>query len=207
MQDRLTGSDFEKLVVEQNAIYERERIACIGRYGVQSAMAPVQGQPGRFESIQMQSLPDFEGSFWDGKHIIFDTKVCSQASFPWAKYRTETRGARSRQLKHMLRRSMFGARCFFLMHWNARELSKKVIPAATYILPVHHRMEYWSQVESLEVRSLTLSDCEEHGLPVRWTTNGRGTKERPDYLWTVLQSFPTFFEEPCQKEFLFRPTS
>jgi penicillin-binding protein-related factor A (putative recombinase) len=205
MVDRLTGSDFEKLIVEQNSIYEREKIACVGRYGVQSSMAPVQGQPGKFEPIQMQSLPDFEGSLADGKHIIFDAKVCSQASFPWAKYRSETRGARARQLKHMLRRSMFGAKCFFLMHWNSRELSKKVIPAATFIIPVHHRMEYWSLVESMEVRSLTLGDCEEHGLQVHWTTSVRGSKHRPDYLWTVSHSFPTFFEEACQKEFLFRP--
>lgn len=188
-QARLTGAEFEKLVVEQNAIYEKEGAACFGRYGVQSSMAPSKTAPGKFETIQMQSLPDFEGSTKAGYHMIFDAKVCSAASFAWAKYRSETRGARARQLKHMLRRSRFGATCFFLIHWNERALQKSVIPARTFIMPVNHMSEYWDKVESLEVKSLTPSDCEEHGHEVQWVFSGsRGTKLRPDYLKTVMVS-------------------
>jgi penicillin-binding protein-related factor A (putative recombinase) len=181
---QLTGKEFEKLVVEQAAIYEEKGIACIGRYGVQANMAPKKIPDGgrQFETVMIQSLPDFEGIRMGGSHITFDAKVCSAASFAWAKYRSETRGARSRQLRHMLKRSRFGADCYFLIHWNERVLKAKTIPAATYAFPVDYRMEYWDKVESMEVKSLTQEDCQSLGRLVEWNKTDRGTKFRPLFL-------------------------
>lgn len=186
----LKGSEFEKLIVEQNALYERENIASIGRYGVQSSQRPDMRQPGGWEVVQIKSLPDFEGTTIDGYHIIFDAKAVTAASFSWSKYRSETRGAHSRQLRHMLKRSKFGANCFFLFHWNQRDLVKKSIPAETYVVPVKHDDDYWHQIESLEVRSITIDDCRERGVPVQWTTSDRGRKFRPDFLDAARQAFP-----------------
>ena len=123
----------------------------------------------------------------DGRQIIFDCKVNSGSSFSWTDYRPETRGSRSRQLRHMLKRSRFGAKCFFLMHWNERALVKQTFPARTFVLPVMHHFDYWHRVESGEVKSINLSDCNTLGIEVEWTKRDRGTKYRPDYLPALLR--------------------
>lgn len=180
--------------MDQSAWYEEIKFAVIGRYGVQATVRPSHTTPGAMETQLMQSLPDFEGmcrchdAEREGamnafNHVIFDAKVCSAASFPWNKYRSETRGPRSRQLKHMLRRSRFGARCFFLFHWNERSLAKRIIPARTFVFPVSYLDDYWDRVESLEVKSLSLSDCEEKGVEVEWVLNNKQSRKyRPDFL-------------------------
>lgn len=176
---KLTGSDLEKLVVEQCAKYEAARLASIGRYGVQSV------NTGK-EVIVLQSLPDFEGDIApNGRHVIFDCKACSQASFDWSKYRAETKGARARQLKHMRKRSRYGALCFFLIHWNERALKAKTIPAQTYALRVDDADEYWDQVDGGFTKSLTLADCERMGVWVPWVVPERCRKPLPDFLNAV----------------------
>lgn len=191
---KLIGVEFEKLILEQCDWYEERKVAAVGRYGVQATVRPASTSQTGFETQLMQSLPDFEGMYLclDSEneaagrcfnHMIFDAKVCSAASFPWNKYRAETRGPRSRQLRHMLKRSRFGTKCFFLIHWNKRQLSKKTIPAQTFIFPVDYRDDYWDKVEGLEIKSLTLADCEERGREVEWVLNSnRSWKYRPDFL-------------------------
>ncbi|AMV35737.1 hypothetical protein VN12_26830 [Pirellula sp. SH-Sr6A] len=191
---KLTSKEFEQLVLDQSAWYEEIKFAVIGRYGVQATVRPSHTTPGAMETQLIQSLPDFEGMYrcLEGeskglphtfRHVIFDAKVCSSASFPWNKYRAETRGPRARQLKHMLRRSRFGATCFFLFHWNERSLAKRTVPARTFIFPVSDQDDYWDRVESLEVKSLTLSDCEEKGVEVDWVLNSKQSRKyRPDFL-------------------------
>ncbi len=119
----------------------------------------------------------------NGSHIIFDAKVCSQASFPWDKYRSITRGARARQLKHMLKRSRFGARCFFLFHWNERLLKTKSVSARTFVVPVRHDDDYWTKVEMAEIKSLTRDDCFSIGVEIPWEATDRGFKLRPNFLF------------------------
>ena len=177
---KITGTEFQSLVDEQNAIYEQESLACIGKYGVQAARM-------KDEWIIHSSLPDYEGPLVDGRHITFDCKVCSQASFSWDKYRSLTRGSRSRQLRHMIKRSRFGAKCFFLMHWNERVLTKQTFPARTFVLPVMHHFDYWDKVEGGEVKSISLADCNTIGIEVEWVKRDRGTKFRPDYLPALMQ--------------------
>ena len=175
----LTGKDLEKLVLQQNERYEADRLATVGRYGVQAV------HMGDDKVQVLQSLPDFEGVFHGGRQLIFDCKACSQASFAWAKYRTETKGARSRQLKHMRRRSRFGAVCFFLMHWNERQLKSKTINAQTWLLPVEDTDSYWDDVDGGVVRTLTLEDCQDRGIQVNWVIPQRCRKPLPDYLAAI----------------------
>lgn len=137
------------------------------------------------EWVIMPSLPDFEGVLHTGNQIIFDCKVCSQASFPFDKYRSETRGARSRQLRHMLKRSRFGAKCYFLMHWNERNLVKKTIPATTVMVPVMHDFDFWHHVESGEIKSMNRDDSLTIGVEVHWIANDGRRKLRPDFLGVV----------------------
>jgi len=174
---RLTGADFEKSLIEVHASYKRARIAAFNRYGVQSYHNGT-------EWIQMQSLPDFEGCVKQqphGRHVIYDAKVCSQASFSLAYYRKESRKNKSRQLEHMLDRSSFGSTCFFLIHWNERQLKTKSEPAETWIFPVEYN-RFWRAFLSGEVKSINRKDCEIHGTRVEWRTPPRGRKPRPDFL-------------------------
>lgn len=189
---KLTGAELEDLVVEQCSNYERAHLACIGRYGVQAARTQT-------DWVIMQSLPDFEGPLASGVHVVFDVKACSQASFSWDKYRSETRGSRSRQLRHMLKRSRFGAKCFFLMHWNERALTKRVVPARTFVLPVQHDFDYWDKVEGGEVKSITIDDCNTLGVEVEWTKQDRGTKYRPDFLPSLL-GFGEYYAQALKNE-------
>lgn len=174
--ERLTGKAFEKLLVEQHQVYRQNRQASVGRYGVQVSIL------GDDKTVVMQSLPDFEGVDAFGRQYIFDAKVCSQSSFGLAKYRFETRGARRRQLSHMLERSGYGVKCGFLIHWNARELKTRSEGVETFWFPVHPRMIFWKEFESGERKSINRKDCEEYGFRVNWSTKSRGTKLRPDWL-------------------------
>jgi penicillin-binding protein-related factor A (putative recombinase) len=117
--DTMKGKDLEAAVIERAAEYKRNRSAHVTRCGVQAVMIGTEpnGNP-KWQVIR--SLPDFEGVNAQGQQFIFDAKVCSQASFDLTPYREETKGTKSRQLRHMFERSQFNVPCFFLMHWNAR---------------------------------------------------------------------------------------
>lgn len=172
--DRLTGSEFEGLVRKECDRLRKDGIAHIGRYGVQAVRT-------RDEWMVLQSLPDFEGVFGPhARQIIFDCKATSQASFPLDKYRLETRGARSRQLRHMYERDEFGASCWFMIHWNARRLKTKDVDAATYMFPASHSHPFWQAFDAGELKSLRLADCQEYGMPVEWVPSSNSFAARPD---------------------------
>jgi penicillin-binding protein-related factor A (putative recombinase) len=164
---KLSGAEFEFECLFALRKLESRGVGTFGRYGVQAVRTSNEWQI-------MQSLPDFEGVI-AGKQIIFDAKVCTQASFPWAKYRSETKGPRARQLRHMVKRSEFGAKCGFLLHWNARDLKTKQTEAATFWIPVFHSV-YWQAVERGEIKNLNREDCNTFGFPVVWERNGRERK-------------------------------
>ena len=179
---KLTGKELEQLVVEQNEIYRKNKIASVGRYGVQATMMRNR-DTGQVETQLHQSLPDFEGVRYGGKQVIFDCKVCSQASFNLSPYRPELRGNKYRQLKHMFERDEFGSECSLLLHWNFREMKTKSVEAQTWVFPVSLKMEFWQRFLASEERAITLGHCEAYGRYVYWETSGdRGTKYRPAYL-------------------------
>jgi penicillin-binding protein-related factor A (putative recombinase) len=178
-QDRLTGERFEGIVTERCVQLRMLGLASIGKYGVQSRLVGGEWMP-------VQSLPDFEGVTMGGRQLIFDCKVCSQASFPLEKYRKLTGGSRAKQLTHMIERSHFGVRCFFLIHWNPRELKTRREPAVTYAFPVAHDHPFWVAFERGEVKSLDRHDCETYAQPVPWNLAGTSDrKPRPDVLAAV----------------------
>lgn len=176
--ESLTGSELEKLVVERGLEYRKAKQAHISRCGVQAVRTKDEWQV-------IPSLPDFEGVDWVGHQFIFDCKVCSQASFDLSKYRSDVKGARSRQLKHMLERAEFGVRCCFLLHWNERAGKTFRLPAETFAFPISGRMEFWQAFERGEVRSITREDCAELGIRVEWSTLGAGRKPRPGFLAAI----------------------
>lgn len=173
--DRLTGREFEQILAARHAEYEKAGMASVGKYGVQMSV-----QDG--EKIAIQSLPDFEGVRNGGEQVIFDAKVCSQASFALAKYRGEPRrGARYRQLKHMRTRARFGSTCFFLVHWNARVLKTRSEAAETYAFWVEDNW-FWEAFDRREINSITREHCRDIGELVPWDKMGRARTLRPNWL-------------------------
>jgi penicillin-binding protein-related factor A (putative recombinase) len=180
--EHLTGAKFEAIVKERCVQLKNLRLADIGRYGVQAVRTGDAWQV-------MQSLPDFEGVTREGRQAIFDAKVCSQSSFALDKYRPDTKGSRSRQLRHMLDRSEFGVRCFFLIHWNERQLTTRKEPAITYAFPVELWHPFWRSFLAGEIKSIKRTDCETFGHAIAWNhVSSTDRKLRPDILAAVVQT-------------------
>ncbi len=180
-KEQLTGKDFEVFVKQRCDQLRAMRLASIGRYGVQAARRADQW-------VILSSLPDFEGVMNNGVQAIFDAKVCSGSSMSLKEYHRQTNGARSRQLSHMIERSAYGVRCFFLMHWNARELRTRMEPAITYAFPIHHDHRFWQEFEAGEIKSIRRFDCESYGQEIAWTLIGEKERRyRPDVLSAVRQ--------------------
>lgn len=156
----MTGKEFEAILARQCSAYRTQSKACIGRYGVQAIRTSPQ------DIITIKSLPDFEGLVPGLQNqIIFDAKVCSQASFDLSPFRNRKR----RQLEHMLERSRYGAVCGFLIHWPAREMKTKSVPVATWWFPVKYGHPFWDAFETAEIRRLNRADCEAYGTAITWT--------------------------------------
>lgn len=163
---KILGTEFERIVNVRLQKYKAAGLADIRRSGVQATMLP----SGQWQVIP--SRPDFEGLFRGPVPIVFDCKVCSLASMDLSPYRDATKGSRRLQLNYMFDKSRFGARCFFLVHWNARVLKTKEEGSVTYAMPVSPDMEFWKGFIAGEVCALRRSDCEEHGVHVPWTRFG-----------------------------------
>ena len=178
---RLSGSDFEDLVKARCETLQQREIAAIGKYGVKV----------RFDAAvnayrPIRSLPDFEGVC--GPHatqVIFDCKVESGASFCLAKYRIADMQPKALQLRHMYVRSSFGAVCFFLIHFNARELKLKSVEAKTYAMPVHRNHPFWERFEQRDEKSIGMKQLEEYAILVPWTRLGSERTFRPDIMVAI----------------------
>jgi len=186
--DSMTGKDLENAVKERATEYKESGSAHVTACGVQTVMIGVDSA-GRPLWQRIKSLPDFEGVNSFGQQFIFDCKVCSAASFGLSDYREETRGEKSRQLKHMFERSQFGVPCFFMMHWNTRKLKTFSEDHATYLFPINQQSEFWQGFLRAEIRSITRRDCEELGAVIDWNTFGSGRKPRPDFLAAMSDHF------------------
>jgi penicillin-binding protein-related factor A (putative recombinase) len=173
---KLTGRGFEKLISKEAARLLALGWADIGKYGVQCTHL---GD----KVIPMASLPDYEGVM-NGlpKQVIFDAKVCSQASFPLNPY-TEKKN-KAKQIRHMRKRSRFGCTCGLMMHWNERVLKTRTDRPVTWWFPVDDGV-FWRKFDSGEKKSITREDCAEYGFRVYWHKPGRTKTVVPD-IWGLF---------------------
>lgn len=183
--EHLTGKDFEALIVPRLERYRMDRIGSFNRPGVHATTSQ-RFDDGTVRARLIQSLPDFQGVFGrPQREAVFDAKVCSQASFNLAKYRKESRGARQRQLQFMYERDAFGSVCFFLIHWNDRELQTRTVPAVTYAFPVSYDHPFWETFERGSEKAIKRKHCEEYAIEVPWITMGQERTLRPDLMFAI----------------------
>lgn len=175
-----SGKNFEKILMERMNDEEDACLATMGRYGVQASHT-ANGL------IAMRSLPDFEGVISGGHQFIFDAKVASGPSFDLGPYRDSTKGAKARQLRHMLLRSGFGVICGFVIHWNSRPHMKVPEDAKTYWVLIDGKMRFWQSFLRGEQKSISRSDCDDIGYRVSWTLRKGQRKPRPDLLSAIKE--------------------
>lgn len=182
----LKGKEFEALIMFRAGKLEEDRLLCLGRYGTQVVMMNDSLGVPRWQPIP--SYPDFEGVIYgSGRQIIIEAKVCSQASYPI--YATGKK--RPKQIEHLLRRAAFGAQCYLLIHWNARDLKTKSEEAETFAIPVLDNT-FWREYESFERKSLNRQEAGLFGFKVPWNAwSSRATKLTPD-LSVLLPERPEF---------------
>lgn len=179
----LKGKDLEALVLFRASKMEEEKILTLGRYGVQARMMNSLTPPFKPEWQVVPSLPDLEGVvFGTGRQLIIECKVCSQASYPIA----GTGDKHPKQIDHMMRRAQFGALCYLLIHFNARELVKKSDPAITIAIPVDREAFMWRMYMANELRTLSRNDAMNYGIEVPWNLySSRASKMTPDLTYLL----------------------
>lgn len=170
---RLNGKQFERIIIARMQMEQRRGEAICGRYGVQVSMV-------ENKWIPIESLPDFEGLLANGQWFTFDAKVCSAASFP-----LHDDKFKRRQLSHFLDRSDFGAICFLLLHFNARELKARTDEAETWAFPVSRNHPFWREFDAGEVKSISRLSCQEYGVRVEWEMSSRERNAKPDVVSAI----------------------
>lgn len=176
--NQLKGKEFEALVLFRANHMESAGILTMTRYGVQAVMMNSKLPPYKPEWQVIKSLPDFDACIApSGRQLIVECKVCSQASYPI--FQNDKK--HPKQIAHMMKRSEFGALCYLLVHFNARDLVKKSEAAETFGLRVAATEPFW--VNQLNAAKLSLSrlDAEMYGIRVPWNLySPRASKLTPD---------------------------
>ena len=174
----LKGKELEQIVLFRASKLEESKILTLGRYGVQAVMMNSKEPPFKPQWQVIPSLPDLEGIVYgSGRQIIIECKVCSQASYAIA----QNDDKHPKQIAHMLRRAEFGALCFLVIHFNARELKTKSDPAETIAIPVKREDFLWRMYLANEVRTLSREEARSYGMVVPWNQwSDRSTKLSPD---------------------------
>lgn len=176
---QLKWKEFEATILYRFEALEKAGIATAGRYGVQGVFRAKQGSSIP-EWQPIKSNPDIEGVTDDSWHFVFDAKVCGSASLA-----LHDKIVAKRQIKFMMRRSRFQTTCMFVIHWNERELSSRVVVPATYAFPVHFEHPFWVAFERGEVKSISRDYCEKYAVPVPWNIFHGQRNESPDVLFAV----------------------
>lgn len=154
-----TGKELEEIVLYRcREIDEPARRYTLGRYGVMAVLIDGKWQP-------ITSLPDMEGALYGtGRQLIFECKVCSQASYALS---GGTSKSFKNQYKHLQRRSKFGVLTFILLHFNERKLKGKVDPEFTVMFPVQDN-QFWQAYDRGEEKAITRAQAKMYGIEVAW---------------------------------------
>jgi penicillin-binding protein-related factor A (putative recombinase) len=181
--DKLEGGDFEHLITSRLDRLRKERLASVQKPGV-FANTINRFPDGTVRARLIESFPDFQGVFGTSpaREVMFDAKVCGQASFPLSKFRAHASDAKTRQLRLMYERARFGSVCFFLLHWTPRELKTKSDDAVTHAFPVSEDHPFWIGFESGIYKSIKRVHCEEYGFEIPWTVIGTERIPKPDLM-------------------------
>lgn len=186
------SKDFEAICLERMKLEEERGEATMSRYGVTSSFFPDK-ETGALTWQPVQSLPDFEGLVAEprGRQFVTDAKYTANSS-------VELRASHfpERQLGHMYRRSRFGAVCFLLIHFAARELKTCSYEAETWAFPVWPDHPFWIAFEAGQVSSINRSTAATFGVPVPWNRIDGGRKPRPDVLAGVIGIMELFDRHP-----------
>ena len=199
----LTGKRFEQLIRKAGERAEKKREYVLDRYGlgINYVSRPQKcgkcgGTEFRSQPMALPSLPDFEGSLPGGKHIIFDAKVCSQASLSITAAGDKVT---TKQEEHMFRRALWGDICFLLVHFNARTLKTKHEDAFTVAFPVHPYHSFWRAFQAYEVKAIDRKSAVDYGTLVMWTVEPPARTSLPDLLPAILALFCTRYRHPMGK--------
>ena len=137
---KLSGKDFEQALMDAAAREERSGNLTMTRYGTKSVTIKDDSDPTgkKTKTIQVPSLPDFEGVLWNGRQFIIEAKSCDGVSFEMRKEKIKPQ-----QVEHMLRRDRFGVPCFLVIHFAERRGQNFFHPAITVALPVTNAVPCW----------------------------------------------------------------
>ena len=137
---KLCGKDFEQALMDAAAREERSGNLTMTRYGTKSVTIKDDSDPTgkKTKTIQVPSLPDFEGVLWNGRQFIIEAKACEGASFEMRKEKIKPQ-----QVEHMLKRDRFGVPCFLVIHFAERQGRNFFHPAITVALPVTNAVPCW----------------------------------------------------------------
>jgi hypothetical protein len=167
---KLTGKEFEALLLDAARREEKAGRLTMDRYGVE-----VSNFGGKL--IAVPSKPDFEGAIAGGGQFIIEAKANSQPSFQI--YPTVIK---PRQIRHMVSRSRMGVPCFLIIHWNERILKNAVQPAFTVALPVLHTDTRWTDyIAACAEAKRTKAKLQPQGSISRDESLGIGTR----VMWSI----------------------
>lgn len=171
--EKMSGKDWEENLLYRSRRMEDQGVMTMNRYGTMATIINGVWTP-------VPSLPDFEGmitSRFSGPdrhvHFILEAKVCSQSKYQFGS------SLKDKQLRHMLKRARFGSLCALAIHWNQRSTTKRVIPAASFLFPVHDTA-FWDAVTAGDEPGISRQQCETDGIRIEWgTVNARSRKISP----------------------------
>lgn len=171
-QSKLPWKEFERLLLLAGARLEAEGVLSIGKYGVKVA-GIIDGKPQRV----IPSLPDLEGAWAPhGRQVIIEAKVTASASLSLL---ASSAKVTSTQIRHLIRRSRVGVGCWLVVHWNARELVRRTIPAVTTAIPVRWD-DRWQAIDRNEIKSISQETALQIGISLPWVAEGRAKVLVPD---------------------------
>lgn len=172
---KLSGKDFEKVILDQAARYEKAKLLTLGRYGVSGAMIGGQWTP-------IPSYPDFEGVAANGRQIILEAKTTSQKSLP-----LNEKSIKPRQVMHMEKRRRFGALCGILCFHHGRELKSGAVESRLMLYPVDRGIPWVDTYISHQAnkRGHAGSIEPEAGFEIEWVKAPRARIHGPDLIQVI----------------------